>query len=59
VKSHASGAVGHWREVARERDWFLGFGVSELIEIAERIVREDWPEPSPILLPQPTRGIAQ
>jgi hypothetical protein len=51
VKSHAGRAVNHWRQVARERDWFLGFPLAELIQLADRIDRDGWPEPPPVLLP--------
>src|SRR5262249_34700633 len=55
VKSHAGRAANHWREVARGlkvgQELFLGFRLQKLIDLADRISREGWQEPAPVLLP--------
>jgi hypothetical protein len=50
VRSHATGAAGHWRRLECA-ETFLGFRLGELIELADTIARDGWPEPAPLLLP--------
>lgn len=55
VRSHADRAADIWREVACSlgsgQDFFLGFCLSEMIDTAEKIRKEGWVEPFPVLLP--------
>ena len=55
VKSHAERAAGLFRETARTlgagADVFLGLRIGALIELAEQVGRDGWPEQSPLLLP--------
>ena len=51
VRSHATGAAGHWRNIEGRAETFLGFRVGELIALADTITRDGWPEPAPLLLP--------
>jgi hypothetical protein len=55
VKSHASRAAELWRQVAQslgtDEGLFLGFRLPELINVAETVCREGWPDTPPMLLP--------
>jgi hypothetical protein len=55
VRSHTSRAAAHLRDVARrlaaDQERFLGFPLQALIELAEAINQEGWPEPAPLLQP--------
>ena len=55
VKSHSGRAAELWRGVVRslktEHDFFMGFRISELIEVAEEIYRQGWPSQPPLLMP--------
>ena len=49
VTSHARRAAELWRGITDER--LLGLRLTELITVAEALVRDGWPTPSPILRP--------
>jgi len=55
VAGHARRAAELWHEVARslgaDKRSFLGLRLKHLIDLAETVCREGWPEPSPLLLP--------
>ena len=55
VKSHSGRAAELWREVARflksEQNFFIGFRLSELIDVAEGIHEKGWPSEPPLLMP--------
>jgi hypothetical protein len=53
VQSHAGRAAELWREVARSlgTDLFLGLRLGTLIERAETVCREGWPDAPLLLLP--------
>src|SRR5581483_2092778 len=55
VTSHARGAADHWGKVAQEQsgqaETFLGFRLADLVKLADRISREGWPDPPPVLRP--------
>ena len=57
VPSHADGAATLWREVAQAldvgQDHFLGLNVKRLVDLATLTGRQGWPDPPPLLLPEP------
>jgi uncharacterized protein len=55
VKSHSSRAAELWRSVNRsleaDHDFFMGFRIEGLIELAEMIHQNGWPAQPPLLTP--------
>jgi hypothetical protein len=51
VLSHARRAAELWRRLAAKHDTFLGLPLAELIERAEQIERDGWPQTSVWLQP--------
>jgi uncharacterized protein len=52
VRSHSGRAAELWRGVSHmEREFFMGFCIAELIDLAEQIHQKGWPEKPPFLLP--------
>lgn len=52
VRSHSGRAAELWQGVSRsEQDFFMGFRVRELIDLAEEIQQKGWPSSPPVLMP--------
>jgi hypothetical protein len=58
VRSHSGRAAQLWRGVASAlpagRERFLGFALTDLIALAEAVRQSGWPDPAPVLLPEPS-----
>jgi uncharacterized protein len=51
VKSHSARTAELLRGVAAEQEFFMGFGIGDLIGVAVRISKNGWPTEPPLLRP--------